>query len=807
MAQQIINIGSTVNDGTGDTLRSGAQKVNANFAELYLTTLPSQTGNSGKFLTTDGTGTEWATITDQITAAANILTGTTLAPNVVTSSLTTVGTLTALTVTNTIVGSITGNSATVTNGLYSNTVYQNPPWIGTLAGSKISGDIVGNAGTVTYGVYTNQIYNNPIWISSIGESKVLPTQVGQSGKFLTTNGAISSWGSITSLPGGAPNKILYQSGIGVTDFVTAPTSAGTYLKWNGSSFEWTATGAGQGTVTSVSGTGTVQGLTLSGTVTGSGSLTLGGSITLTSSNITTALGFNPVQLGSFSVTTASATGGGSLSFNASNGVFTFTPPAPPVGTVSSVSFTAANGFTGTVATQTSTPAISVGTSITGLLKGNGTSISAAVAGTDYFQPFGTQSPNTIYAAPNAASGLPSFRALVANDIPLLNQNTTGSAARLVAPRNINGQPFDGQADISITVPASTGITGLIGGMASFLTTGSSASLANTLTDETGSGLVVFNSSPSITSPDITTSITTPTTGTFNLINANTTTVNFAGASTATTIGASTGTTTVNSVTISYPNATAVNLNGANPTLASTSTGTLTLFNTNLLTVDAFNAATTVTEYGAVTSLAIGNTATAAQTVNIFTASTGASTYNIATGATGAVIKAINIGTGGGASSTTNIALGSTSGTSTVTLNGAVTGATTITASSNITTTGGDITVSGGSAVIGYATGSGGTITQGTSRTTGVSINKGSGSITLFNTTATAGLTTTFTVTNNLVAVNDTVAVCQRTGSGVYFVAVTNVTTNSFQISVYNPTAVVSNDAPVLGFAVIKGAVA
>ena len=77
MAQQILNIGSTVNDGTGDTLRTGAQKINANFAELYLTTLPAQTGNSGKFLTTDGTGTAWASIDAQITAAANQLTGTT----------------------------------------------------------------------------------------------------------------------------------------------------------------------------------------------------------------------------------------------------------------------------------------------------------------------------------------------------------------------------------------------------------------------------------------------------------------------------------------------------------------------------------------------------------------------------------------------------------------------------------------------------------------------------------------------------------------------------------------------------------
>ena len=48
-----------------------------------------------------------------------------------------------------------------------------------------------------------------------------------------------------------------------------------------------------GTVTSVSGTGTVSGLTLTGSVSTTGSLTLGGALSLTSSNVTTALGYTP----------------------------------------------------------------------------------------------------------------------------------------------------------------------------------------------------------------------------------------------------------------------------------------------------------------------------------------------------------------------------------------------------------------------------------------------------------------------------------------------------------------------------------
>jgi hypothetical protein len=54
-----------------------------------------------------------------------------------------------------------------------------------------------------------------------------------------------------------------------------------------------------------------------------------------------------------------------------------------LGTVTTVSVATSNGFAGTVATATTTPAITLSTSVTGLLKGNGTAINAATSGTDY----------------------------------------------------------------------------------------------------------------------------------------------------------------------------------------------------------------------------------------------------------------------------------------------------------------------------------------------------------------------------------------------------------------------------------------
>ena len=71
------------------------------------------------------------------------------------------------------------------------------------------------------------------------------------------------------------------------------------------------------------------------------------------------------------------------------------------GTVTSVSVVSANGFAGTVATSTTTPAITLTTSITGLLKGNGTAISAAVANTDYM---GVGAPVTKTADFTVANG-------------------------------------------------------------------------------------------------------------------------------------------------------------------------------------------------------------------------------------------------------------------------------------------------------------------------------------------------------------------------------------------------------------------
>ena len=68
----------------------------------------------------------------------------------------------------------------------------------------------------------------------------------------------------------------------------------------------------------------------------------------------------------------------------------------------------------------------------------------------------SQAQKTFFAAPNAANGSPSWRLILASDIPTLNQDTTGSAAKLTTPRTIgmtgdvtwNSGNFDGSGNVT-----------------------------------------------------------------------------------------------------------------------------------------------------------------------------------------------------------------------------------------------------------------------------------------------------------------------------------------------------------------------
>ena len=133
-------------------------------------------------------------------------------------------------------------------------------------------------------------------------------------------------------------------------------------------------GGGSGTVQSVNVVGGTTGLTTSGgPVTTEGVITLDGILNVANGGTGTATpalvaGTNVTITGTWPNQTINSSGGGGG------------------GTVTKVSVVSANGLAGTVANDSTTPAITLSTTITGILKGSGTAISAAVANTDYQSP-------------------------------------------------------------------------------------------------------------------------------------------------------------------------------------------------------------------------------------------------------------------------------------------------------------------------------------------------------------------------------------------------------------------------------------
>lgn len=98
--------------------------------------------------------------------------------------------------------------------------------------------------------------------------------------------------------------------------------------------------------------------------------------------------------------------------------------AAPVSGVTSVSVASANGIAGTVTNPTTTPAITLNTTVTGLLKGNGTAISAATA-TDIPNIAESQVTNlTTDLAAKAPLASPTFTGTPAAPTPATTDNST-----------------------------------------------------------------------------------------------------------------------------------------------------------------------------------------------------------------------------------------------------------------------------------------------------------------------------------------------------------------------------------------------
>jgi len=226
------------------------------------------------------------------------------------------------------------------------------------------------------------------------------------------------------------------------------------------------------------------------------------------------------------------------------------------------------------------------TSVTGtspVVSSGGTTpaISLASGYGDTQNPYASKTANFILGAPNGVSGVPTFRAVVAADIPTLNQSTTGSAATLTTGRTLaitgdlayTSPSFDGStnvtaagtlATVNTNVGSFTNATLTVNGKG-LITAASSGTAPVTSVTATSPVLSSGGATPDISIPAATTSVSG------YLTSTDWTTFNSKGSGTVTSVAAltlgTTGTdlgstvangTTTPVITLNVPTASATN---------------------------------------------------------------------------------------------------------------------------------------------------------------------------------------------------------------------------------------------------------
>ena len=512
---KVITNGGGTSQFVLDTLASLQTQIN--------NLIPSQTGNSGKFLTTNGTSTSWANVAGGLTYQ---------------------GTWNASTNTPTLA------SSTGTNGYY---------YIVATAGST-------NLNGITdWQIGDWLMYNGTVW-QKIDQSNLVTSVNGQTGAVSLTYTDVNAIGSITSTDG----SVTVTTTSGVADLSVAVSASTT----NVICLVRNTTGATltKGTAVYISGA-TGQNPTVSKALANADSTsaqTLGlmsANLSNNSNGYVTVIGLianidtsaytdgeqlylSPTTAGTLTATkpyapqhlvyvavvehahptqgklfvkvqngyemdelhnvsAQSPTSGQTLIYNASTSLWEKANLTAGTGigvsngagsiTVSNSGVTSAVAGTG-ISVSGATGAVTISntgvTSVTGtspvVSSGGATpAISLATAYGDTLNPYASKTANYVLSAPNGSAGVPTFRAVVAADIPTLNQNTTGTASNVtgtVAIANGGTGQTTATAAFNALAPSQTSNSGKYlttdGTNSSWATVVSGASISNDTTTST-----------------------------------------------------------------------------------------------------------------------------------------------------------------------------------------------------------------------------------------------------------------------------------------------------------------------------------
>jgi hypothetical protein len=276
--------GSTITvpyGGTGAVTLTGYVKGNGTAAMTASSTIPN----------TDITGL--GTMSTQ-NASAVAITGGTANSLILGGTTAAAATVTTLRINSTLslAGATGTNGQVLTSNGASAPTWQSVAGVGTVTSIDVSGGTTGlttsggpvtGSGTITL-AGTLAIANGGTGATTDSAARTalgLGTMAVQAASSVAITGGSINGTSLGATTAGSAKVTTLDIASGLTLATLAGTS-GQVLTSAGAGFVPTWTTAATGTVTSVAGTGTVNGLTLTGTVTSSGSLTLGGTLSLVS---------------------------------------------------------------------------------------------------------------------------------------------------------------------------------------------------------------------------------------------------------------------------------------------------------------------------------------------------------------------------------------------------------------------------------------------------------------------------------------------------------------------------------------------